>query len=228
MPSAPHRCICLLALLLAILLGGCYAHHARTQTIMGYQALHLTKVAVMPFLAGRDDFSADDLAKADLDCTLAAFCQTTNELATGAEDVLTRETQAALARKLGGRVLPLAESSASYDRMPKDFSRDSPRQLAMRFGRRMGADHVILGSVWRFRERAEDQGASVGFTVFLVEVDNGRRVWRGRFDKTQQALLEDLRDARGFFRQGQGWLSATELARYGIEEVIASFPQVME
>jgi len=218
----------LLGLLLPILLGGCQAHHARTQTIVGYQALRLENVAVMPFLAGHEDFAADTQANADLDCTLAAFCQATNELAVGAEDILTREMQAGLARKLKDRVLPLAESTASYDRMPKDFNRDSPRQLATRFGRRMGAAYVILGSVWRFRERVEDQGASVGFTVFLVEVDNGRRVWRGRFDKTQQALFDDLRDTRGFFRQGQGWLSGTELSRYGIEEVLADFPYVVE
>lgn len=219
------RLLCLVPAVLAV---GCYTPHAQTQTIMGYQVIRIEKIAVMPFLAGRDNLGTDRQAQPALDCTMAEFCQAVNELALGAEDVLTQEMQAALARKLKDRVLPLANTSGTYDRMPKNFGSDTPRMLATRLGRSMGADHVLLGSVWRFRDRVEDQGASVGFTVYLVEVENGRRIWRGRFDQTQQALLDDLRDARGFFRQGRRWLNAADLSRYGIEEVLADFPQVVE
>jgi hypothetical protein len=100
--------------------------------------------------------------------------------------------------------------------------------LAQRFGKACGADHVILGSVWRYRERTPDMGASVAFTVYLLEVDNGRRIWRGRFDKTQQALTDDLRDAGIFFKEGARWLTAGELARYGIAQVMQSFPETAE
>ena len=92
----------------------------------------------------------------------------------------------------------------------------------------MGADHVILGSVWRYQDRTQDTGASVAFTVYLLEVDNGRRVWRGKFDKTQHALSDDLGDADAFFQKGARWLSAEELARFGIEQVMQSFPETVE
>ena len=112
--------------------------------------------------------------------------------------------------------------------MPQNRMVDTPRQLAQRFGQAMGADHVILGSVWRYRDRTPDTGASVAFTVYLLEVDNGRRVWRGRFDETQEALADDLRNAGIFFQEGARWLSADELARYGIAQVMQSFPQTAD
>jgi hypothetical protein len=72
-------------------------------------------------------------------------------------------------------------------------------------------------------------GASVAFMAYLLEVDNGRRVWRGRFDKTQQALTDDLRNTKSFFAKGGGrWLSAEELARFGITQIMQSFPEIKD
>jgi hypothetical protein len=213
---------------LLLVFAACQTDASKTQTLTGYQVVKLQRVAVMPFLPGNTAVNADDRVQPALDCTLAQFCKEVNELGRGAENALTRQMQRALERQLDDRVVPLPRATQIYDELPQDRSVDTPRQLAQRFGRVVGADHVVLGSVWRYRHRTPDAGASVAFSIYLLEVDSGRRVWRGRFDKTQQALTDDLRDVGGFFQKGARWLSAEELARLGIEQVMQNFPQTAE
>ena len=214
-------------LFLLVALTACKTHDTKTQTLVGYDVVNLRRVAVMPFLAGNTALNADDQVRPPLDCTLMEFCQAVSELGSGAEAVLTREMQQAMERELDSKVVPLADASRIYDNLPQNRMVDTPRQLAQRFGHASGADHVILGSVWRYRDRTPDMGASVAFTVYLLQVDNGRRVWRGRFDKTQQALTDDLQDAGIFFEGGARWLSAAELARFGIAQVMQDFPDTV-
>lgn len=213
---------------LLLVMGACHTDHSKTQTLTGYQVIKLQRVAVMPFLAGNSAMEADNRIRPALDCTLKQFCQEINELGGGAENALTRQMQRAIERQLDDKVVPLPRAAKIYDELPQDRSVDTPRQLAQRFGKAAGADHVILGSVWRYRHRTPDTGASVAFTIYLLEVDNGRRVWRGRFDKTQLALTDDLGDAGSFFRSGARWLSAEELGRFGIKQVMQDFPQTAE
>ena len=213
---------------LLLILTACHNPSASTQTLIGYDVVKLRRVAVMPFLPGNTALHADDQVKPALDCTMMEFCQEVNTLGNGAERVLTRQMQRAMELRLDDRVVPLSRSAEIYDDLPQNRTVDTPRQLAQRFGKAVDADHVILGSVWRYQERTPDIGASVGFTVYLLQVDNGRRVWRGRFDKTQQALSDDLGNARSFFQKGARWLSSEELARFGIEQVMQSFPGTVD
>ena len=216
-------------LVLLLMITACRGNYSKSQTLTGYEVIKLRRVAVMPFFPGNTALSADDQVRPAIDCTVMEFCQEVSELGAGAEAALTRQMQRATELKLDYRVVPQERSADIYDDMPQNRMVDTPRQLAQRFGRMLEVDHVILGSVWRYRERTPDIGASVGFTVYLIEVDNGRRVWRGRFQKTQQAVTDDLREAGSFFKKGGGrWLSAEELARFGIAQVMQSFPQTAD
>ena len=58
----------------------------------------------------------------------------------------------------------------------------------------------------------------------MVDVKTGKRLWRGVFDKTQKSLTEDLRGAKDFAKMGGKWLSANELARFGIKQMFKTFP----
>ena len=226
-PKTTAALIALLALFLMI--SACKGNYSKFQRLIGYDVIKMQRVAVMPFLPGNTALNADDRVRPAIDCTMVEFCQEVNELGAGAEAALTQQMQRAVELKLDYRVVPLERSADIYDDLPQNRTVDTPRQLAQRFGRMIGADHVILGSVWRFRERTPDMGASVGFTVYLIEVDNGRRVWRGRFEKTQQAVTDDLREAGSFFQKGGNrWLSAKELARFGIAQIMQSFPKAAD
>ena len=59
----------------------------------------------------------------------------------------------------------------------------------------------------------------------FIDVADGRMLWKAAFDKTQRSLSEDIRDARAFFQKGAKWLTANELARYGVNEIFKKFPR---
>lgn len=215
---------------LLLIMTACQTKHSKTQTLTGYNIVKTRRLAVMPFLPGNTALNADNQVQPALDCTMMEFCEEVNdELGANAENALTRQMQRAMELKLDDKVVPFTRAAEIYDDLPQNRMVDTPRQLAQRFGKATGADHVIIGSVWRYRDRTPEMGASVAFTVYLLEVNNGRRVWRGRFDKTQQALTDDLQDAGSFFTKGGGrWLSAEELARVGITQIMQSFPKTTE
>jgi hypothetical protein len=87
-----------------------------------------------------------------------------------------------------------------------------------------GATSILVGTVYRYRERrggelGATRPASVGIELALYEAPGGRTLWTGRFDHTQQAMSENALDARRYPGAGTRWLSAAELARWGLDEV---------
>ena len=117
-----------------------------------------------------------------------------------------------------------------FERIPKNEAEDTPRDLAQKTGHALGANLIIVGTVWKFKERVGgamgvESPASVAFAIGLIDVADGRMLWKAAFDKTQRSLSEDIRDARAFFQKGAKWLTANELARYGVNEIFKKFPR---
>ncbi len=95
---------------------------------------------------------------------------------------------------------------------------------AVALGKEVGADGVIFGRVFRFHKRVGTeygvtQPASVWFELGLVAVSNGRVVWQGRFDQTQEPLSSNLLDWWIFWRAGPRWVSSSELAGLGVDRL---------
>jgi len=102
-------------------------------------------------------------------------------------------------------------------------------QLLRKAGRELEADGVVVGYIYRFRERegvpySVKRPASVAFEIHLVRVSDGALVWRGVFDKTQTSLTEDLLQISWFFRERGRWVTATAFADEGMEELLKTFP----
>ncbi len=103
------------------------------------------------------------------------------------------------------------------------------RQVLRDVGSELGAEGVVTGYVYRFRERkgvsyAVEQPAAVAFDIHLLRVSDGVLVWRGTFDKEQSSLMEDLLQFASFFRGKGKWLTARELTGEGIEQLLNTFP----
>jgi hypothetical protein len=103
------------------------------------------------------------------------------------------------------------------------------KQVLCDVGRELGADGVIVGYVYRFRERkgesySVEQPASVAFDIHLIRVEDGVVVWRGAFDRTQSSLMEDLLQILSFYREKGRWVRAEELAEEGVEQVLKTLP----
>lgn len=95
-----------------------------------------------------------------------------------------------------------------------------PRAAGEIAASKFGATAVLLGTVSRYRERVGESlgasgAASVAFEVSLHAAPGGQRLWTARFDETQQALSENVLNARRYPGGGTRWLTAAELARWG-------------
>ena len=86
-----------------------------------------------------------------------------------------------------------------------------------------------MGRVFRYRERvgtafSVETPASVAFDLLLIRASDGRLLWVGRFNETQKSLFENLFRLRVFIKRGARWLTADELADFGLAQVLESFP----
>ena len=88
---------------------------------------------------------------------------------------------------------------------------------------------VLIGKVYRFRQRdgtdySVNRPASVAFHLDLIRVADGRVVWTGNFDETQHALSEDLFRLGAFLERKGRWVTAEDLAVYGLRRTLETMP----
>jgi hypothetical protein len=183
------------------------------------------KIGVLPFFKGRRSADTGET----LNCPICDLLFKSENIKEGADRAITGYVQEALGRRYKDRVIALDEVSRVYKEIPRDDTKDTPRSLAQKAGEILGADLMIVGTVWRYRDRVRDElgsgrGASVAFDMYLIDVSSGKTVWKAKFDETQRPLTEDIRGAKVLLKKGAKWLSADELARYGVEEVMKKFP----
>lgn len=198
--------------------------HAESQQ-PGVPTLRKEKIAVMPFLKGR--YGSD--INASIKCPVCELSFLSDELTPDCDRTITRYAQETLEMQHEERVVPFAEVEMAYAQMPKDSANDTPITLAQGLGRRLNAHYVLLGTVWRYKERqggarGVQSPASVAFAVFLISVAEGKLLWEETFAETQRSLSENVLQARTFFERGAKWLTADELARFGMDEILKDFP----
>ncbi|MBL7204553.1 MAG: hypothetical protein ISS63_09490 [Desulfobacteraceae bacterium] len=105
----------------------------------------------------------------------------------------------------------------------------SPLKMLQEVGKTFGADAVLVGQVYRWRERVGsdfgvDSPASVAFDLSLVRPSDGAVLWRGNYDKTQRSLFEDLFDLKTYIKSDGLWLTAKKLAKLGLEKLLEDMP----
>jgi len=215
--------------LLTMLINGCTPRPVTTHDQLMLPETGRESIAVMPFLTGKHASRIDEAINATLDCAVSQLCFNTQDVSSGADTTLTRYMQEALEQRLGERVIPLEKVYRASEGLTRDQTIDAPRSLTTRLGEKLKADHVIVGTVWRYRERvgtarASSSPASVAFVVYIIRVTDGRLLWKTVYSRTQKPLSDDILHARTFFKQGARWLSVDELARFGVNEVVEKFP----
>jgi hypothetical protein len=105
----------------------------------------------------------------------------------------------------------------------------SEKDLIIETARIAGAESVIVGRVFRYKERigtafSVHAPASVAFDLLLIRVSDGQLLWVGRFNETQKTLFENLFRLSTVFKRSIRWHTADELANFGLEEVLEKFP----
>jgi hypothetical protein len=213
------------ALSLAVLLTGCQSKPATPNSRKGLAEIKVQRIALMPFIKGLYDTSPGAPISRLLYCTIADLCANTTEVTGNADKQMTVLLQEALRARYNTALIPLETVWAVYAGLPKKPSADTPQSLSLALGSELKADHVMVGIVWRYKERvgtaqASASPASVAFSLYLINVNEAIPVWMATFDKTQEALTDNVLDVKEFFSMGARWLTPEELARYGINKVL--------
>ena len=183
------------------------------------------RIAVMPFVKGRFGTKPRET----LDAGISQLHFDPEKMSPDSDTILTRLVQDALRKRYGEGLVPLAEAMEAYGAVSKGDTGETLRTLAQKLGQALGTDLIMAGNVWRFKERVGraagvETPASVAFGVYLIDVSNGRALWREVFEKSQRSLSENILDARAFFKKGAKWVTANELALYGVREVFKKYP----
>jgi hypothetical protein len=184
----------------------------------------IERIALMPFLLGGSEAIKEHKLEKSLDCQLRGLCTLMNDLQSDAGQILTGIFQQELEKIYNYKVVSAAQAQEAYNALT-DKSKKTPRELAVELGKQLGADHVMVGLVWRYKQRdgssmSVQSPASVAFSAYLVNVADGKLAWKANFDKTQSSLSENLFDAPMFLKEGMKWLTAEELASYGAGKML--------
>lgn len=203
------------------------ANHKSSESI-DLSTIQFKRIAVMPFLVGKLE-SPDKPVEKPLSQPLIQLSFDTVNLVEGADQIMTRLVNDMLKIRFMDQMVTMEEAAAVYGDVIRDQALNTPRKLAKTFGEKLQADLVVVGTIWRFREKGtvkeiSDSPASIAFSVYLMEVASGKRLWRNLFDGTQKILSDDVLGGFKQIKMGPRWLSVNELARYGVKSVFRTFP----
>ncbi len=122
-------------------------------------------------------------------------------------------------------MVPEGQCIGFLNRLLETDVKASTLKLIRSFGKELGVDAVLYGKLFRFRQRvggaySVKSPASVAFSLHLIRVSDGRFLWSATFDETQEPLSENLFNAGFYKKTGIRWLTAEELAAFGLSQTL--------
>ena len=185
-------------------------------------------LAILPFLIER----TDDPSRGAV-CPVCQGVYKSGNILYGSQRTLTQLLQQKMDILETFRILPLEKVEDVFSKRERGQFELRPLRSAIQLGKELNVDFIIVGYLFRFEERigsriGVDRPASVGFDVHLLRVKDGKRVWDGKFDETQQALSENLLKMGSFVRRKASWLTAEELSSVGMDEMLKRLPGAKE
>lgn len=212
-----ENCKIYLSIILAVIfLSSCTAKKIALES--GYLLFETEKILVLPF----KDVSRIYGKNASVRCPMCGRFFITGEVVPDAAEKLTHTLISNLKhrKKYKIAILDLNGEEQAF----------SERKRIVNKGREYKADAVIVGSVYRYKERIGNRysvksPASVAFGVHLIGTKSGRNIWSGHFDETQRSLSENFFKLKKFIKRKASWITADEMAINGFEDLLSTFPQ---
>lgn len=187
--------------------------------------LGVKTIAALPF----EREVTEEVDKRYVSCSICGSTYKGGEIIPEAEVVLTDMLFEKLKAKPNIILLTSGQSKGLWADASAELIRMPYVRILQRIGEKSGTDAVLYGRIFRYEERvgkiySVQTPASVAFDLHLVRTSDGAIIWKGRFDETQASLMENILKLPAYFKRGFKWLTAGELAREGVEEVMESFP----
>ncbi|MES0363398.1 MAG: hypothetical protein ABUK14_05555 [Desulfobacteria bacterium] len=217
-------CIFLILTAVNVCLVAC-ASRGQTPVTESPRALNIRTVLVVPFNSATERYEIG----ATVRCSMCGAVFVAGPVTPGSEKYMTQQIMTFLKAKTTYTLIPPGEGEGARSKILSESIRLSDRDLLLEMGRKLKADAVLSGTIYRFRQRvgtgfSVDTPASVAFDLHLVRVADGHLIWVGHSDETQQPLSDNLFKLSRFVEGGGAWLTAEELARFGLNRSMATFP----
>jgi hypothetical protein len=105
------------------------------------------------------------------------------------------------------------------------LNNSTPEGQAATLAAALKVDAALMGQVLVYQERSggrlgANPPATVGFEVKVVAPD-GQVLWVGNYYERQQPMIQDV---VGYIQHGGVFVTAEELAEYGVDKVLKTFP----
>lgn len=213
-----------IGLALCLFLVGCAGEKTVKKKVAPLRPCPVERLALAPFLSGQPCEEENAVA-----CPISAGIFVGQPVPVEALEIMTGQLPAAVesvfscqlipARRLAGKMPPA---------MPQQLG-PPVREAIAKAGREVGAQAVLVGTLFRFEERAGSslaitRAASVSLGLYLINTETSEIIWQGFFDETQKSLSENLFKVQKFFDRGARWLTAAELGGYGLADLLAGMP----
>lgn len=227
-----------------MVLGGCAPSKVTIETSPKLDQYRVKTIVVMPFDAlatpqmperpGPEFFVPPGAKRSDI--SIPAVPKSPEGLKSGegkeervtvpphAAEKITQMFYGRLKSREGIRVISPTEAGRASKAVASDSKGASLEQLVRQVAARIGADAVLIGRVLVYQERVGSRlgadPASVGFEAKLIGAD-GTVLWTGNYYERQRPMNEDF---LGFVQRRGVFVTAEELAEYGVERVVREFP----
>ena len=234
-------CLTLHALTMTVLVlavVGCSGSKVTTKTSAELPRYQIRTIALVPFttlatpqVRGVVDqtLSAPPAAsRSDMAISMSAITdqplRQTVTVPPGAGDIITQLLWSRLRARQGVTVLSPGEAARALG-APATPHPSTNLSLAVAVAKQLKADASLIGQVLVYQERAGSRfGASppatVGFEAQVVAAD-GQVLWEGNYYERQRPMTEDF---MGFIQRHGVFVTAEELAAYGVEHMLHEFP----
>ncbi len=205
-----------------ILLSACKADVILPKT--SPKSSDMAKISILPFR----DVSAVYGENKNIRCPICGKIFLTGEVAEAADHTLTDHMFYLLQERKDIQLVPIGQAQGVWGGLLSASKHTlSERELLINTGRALNVDAVMVGYLYRYRDRignqySVDSPASVAFEIHLIRVSDGRLVWSGHFDETQRSLSENLFQIGTFLKRKARWVSAQEMAISGLENIIGT------
>jgi len=218
-------CLILAAGLMLPLSWECLAAPEALTVAQPGSATELKRIAIAPLVKVTSEDAGGNVYR----CPICGAVFEVGSVADGAVATVENLLVAHLRESKHFEVITPDRVGAVYKSLASGSFKVSSKTLLMKTGAEVGADGIVVGTLYRFRERrgyaySVEKPASVSFELHLIRVSDGAILWKGVFDKTQKSLLEDVLQAKYFYKEKGRWVTAEELARSGMDEVLKTFP----
>jgi hypothetical protein len=188
----------------------------------------IEKILILPF----EDMASVYGENKDVRCPICGKVFTTGKVSQGAADMLSEHLFTILNKRTDIQLIPSSYAQGVMSDLLADSQKElNEKELAIETGRILHADAVLAGFLYRFQERigteySVDSPASVAFDIHLIRVTDGRVVWSGHFDETQQPLSNNLFRLGTFLQRKAKWVTAKEMAIFALEDMLKTFPRL--